>query len=95
MNEKTIFKWNEKKKIKDMLKSVFKKVNRQKVKYTIHFPNKQKFEEGLEILLAKSASNTVWRKLKNGLDRNFLINENFLNFKTKTDSSPTNIFPRK
>ena len=48
-----------KKKIKDMLKSVFKKVNRQKVKYTIHFPNMQKFEEGLEILLAKSASNTV------------------------------------
>ena len=39
-----------KKKIKDMLKSVFKKVNRQKVKYTIHFPNMQKFEEGLEIL---------------------------------------------
>ena len=31
--------------IESLLKSVFKKVNRQKVKWTVHSPNRQKFEE--------------------------------------------------
>ena len=31
--------------IESLLKSVFKKVNRQKVKWIVHSPNKQKFEE--------------------------------------------------
>ena len=31
--------------IESLLKSVFKKVNRQKVKWIVHSPNRQKFEE--------------------------------------------------
>ena len=31
--------------IKSLLENIFEKVNRQKVKLTIHSPNKQKFEE--------------------------------------------------
>ena len=31
--------------IESLLESVFEKVNRQKVKRTVHYPNKQKFEE--------------------------------------------------
>ena len=34
-----IYKWDREK------KSVFEKVNKQKVKWTVHSPNKQKFEE--------------------------------------------------
>ena len=30
--------------IESLLKSVFKKVNRQKVKWTVHPPNREKFE---------------------------------------------------
>ena len=39
-----MFKWD-KERIESLMKSVFEKVNRQKVKWTVHSPNKQKFKE--------------------------------------------------